>query len=148
MSDTNMSRHYLTGRCVPAELSRNREFYRTTDIRPPFTYASLIRQVGTYVCEPQLCMYLPFPMSPIETSFWLFVYFLFRFRRVSGFVLILCRNWLHCSAITACCNILFRCFRALLLGLKPCLIHFLFASPFLTVALSFGRRSWSLRTNS
>ncbi|GAB1606578.1 forkhead box protein P2-like isoform X1 [Argonauta hians] len=26
------------------EIQRNREFYRTTDVRPPFTYASLIRQ--------------------------------------------------------------------------------------------------------
>ena len=28
-----------------AEIHRNREFYRTHDVRPPFTYASLIRQV-------------------------------------------------------------------------------------------------------
>ncbi len=28
------------------EIYRNREFYRTQDVRPPFTYASLIRQVG------------------------------------------------------------------------------------------------------
>ena len=28
------------------EIHRNREFYRTQDVRPPFTYASLIRQVG------------------------------------------------------------------------------------------------------
>ena len=35
------------GLLLIAELSRNREFYRTTDIRPPFTYASLIRQVST-----------------------------------------------------------------------------------------------------
>ncbi len=27
------------------ELQRNREFYRNADVRPPFTYASLIRQV-------------------------------------------------------------------------------------------------------
>ena len=27
------------------EIQRNREFYKTTDVRPPFTYASLIRQV-------------------------------------------------------------------------------------------------------
>lgn len=32
------------GQDITEELSRNREFYRTTDIRPPFTYASLIRQ--------------------------------------------------------------------------------------------------------
>ena len=29
-----------------AEIQRNREFYKNTDVRPPFTYASLIRQVG------------------------------------------------------------------------------------------------------
>ena len=29
-----------------SEIHRNREFYRTHDVRPPFTYASLIRQVG------------------------------------------------------------------------------------------------------
>ena len=28
------------------EIHRNREFYRTNDVRPPFTYASLIRQVS------------------------------------------------------------------------------------------------------
>ena len=27
------------------ELARNREFYRTHDVRPPFTYVDLIRQV-------------------------------------------------------------------------------------------------------
>ena len=27
------------------EISRNKEFYRTQDVRPPFTYAALIRQV-------------------------------------------------------------------------------------------------------
>lgn len=29
----------------PTEIDRNREFYKNTDMRPPFTYASLIRQV-------------------------------------------------------------------------------------------------------
>lgn len=29
---------------VAADIARNREFYRSTDIRPPYTYASLIRQ--------------------------------------------------------------------------------------------------------
>lgn len=29
----------------PAEIQRNREFYKSADVRPPFTYASLIRQV-------------------------------------------------------------------------------------------------------
>ena len=28
-----------------AEIQRNREFYKNADVRPPFTYASLIRQV-------------------------------------------------------------------------------------------------------
>lgn len=28
------------------EIQRNREFYKNADVRPPFTYASLIRQVG------------------------------------------------------------------------------------------------------
>lgn len=27
------------------EIQRNREFYKNADVRPPFTYASLIRQV-------------------------------------------------------------------------------------------------------
>ena len=30
------------------EIHRNREFYRTNDVRPPFTYASLIRQVRIF----------------------------------------------------------------------------------------------------
>jgi hypothetical protein len=30
-----------------AEIQRNREFYKNADVRPPFTYASLIRQVRT-----------------------------------------------------------------------------------------------------
>ena len=30
------------------EISRNKEFYRTQDVRPPFTYAALIRQVNIY----------------------------------------------------------------------------------------------------
>ena len=29
------------------EIQRNREFYKNADVRPPFTYASLIRQVST-----------------------------------------------------------------------------------------------------
>lgn len=31
-----------------SEIQRNREFYKNADVRPPFTYASLIRQVGVY----------------------------------------------------------------------------------------------------
>lgn len=29
-----------------SEISRNRDFYRSQDVRPPFTYAALIRQVS------------------------------------------------------------------------------------------------------
>lgn len=31
------------------ELNRNREFYKNIDHRPPFTYASLIRQVNNNI---------------------------------------------------------------------------------------------------
>lgn len=31
---------------LPAELAQNHEFYKNADVRPPFTYASLIRQVS------------------------------------------------------------------------------------------------------
>ena len=31
--------------CLFPELARNREFYRTHDVRPPFTYVDMIRQV-------------------------------------------------------------------------------------------------------
>lgn len=30
---------------VSSEIDKNRDFYKTNDVRPPFTYASLIRQV-------------------------------------------------------------------------------------------------------
>jgi hypothetical protein len=30
------------------EITRNRDFYRAHDVRPPFTYAALIRQVKIY----------------------------------------------------------------------------------------------------
>ena len=30
---------------ISADIQRNREFYRSNDVRPPYTYASLIRQV-------------------------------------------------------------------------------------------------------
>ena len=33
---------------INEDINRNREFYRTTEIRPPFTYASLIRQVRRF----------------------------------------------------------------------------------------------------
>lgn len=32
---------------IAAEIARNRDFYRSHDVRPPYTYASLIRQVRT-----------------------------------------------------------------------------------------------------
>ena len=32
--------------CGISEIQRNREFYKNADVRPPFTYASLIRQVS------------------------------------------------------------------------------------------------------
>ena len=38
------------------ELQRNREFYRNADVRPPFTYASLIRQVISHSrCPAHIC---------------------------------------------------------------------------------------------
>ena len=43
-----LSRSYKVDRSgsldVESEMSQNREFYRLTDVRPPFTYAALIRQ--------------------------------------------------------------------------------------------------------
>ena len=33
------------GQDIAAELSRNRELYRHQEVRPPFTYAALIKQV-------------------------------------------------------------------------------------------------------
>ncbi|XP_043247631.1 forkhead box protein P1-like isoform X2 [Amphibalanus amphitrite] len=44
------------GQDITEELSRNREFYRTTDIRPPFTYASLIRQAIVESPDKQLTL--------------------------------------------------------------------------------------------
>lgn len=38
---------YLTLCLLPPELAQNHEFYKNADVRPPFTYASLIRQVST-----------------------------------------------------------------------------------------------------
>ena len=32
-----------------SDIMRNRDFYRINDVRPPFTYASLIRQVKNYI---------------------------------------------------------------------------------------------------
>lgn len=37
---------YITLCLSPPELAQNHEFYKNADVRPPFTYASLIRQVS------------------------------------------------------------------------------------------------------
>lgn len=37
---------YLICCLSPPELAQNHEFYKNADVRPPFTYASLIRQVS------------------------------------------------------------------------------------------------------
>lgn len=37
---------YLILCLSPPELAQNHEFYKNADVRPPFTYASLIRQVS------------------------------------------------------------------------------------------------------
>lgn len=41
---------------ISAEIQRNREFYKNTDVRPPFTYASLIRQAIVESQEKQLTL--------------------------------------------------------------------------------------------
>lgn len=33
---------------IGADIARNRDFYRNSDVRPPYTYASLIRQVSLF----------------------------------------------------------------------------------------------------
>jgi len=43
-----------TGLDIAQEIHRNREFYRTHDVRPPFTYASLIRQAINEAPQKQL----------------------------------------------------------------------------------------------
>jgi len=42
---------------IAQEIHRNREFYRTNDVRPPFTYASLIRQAVIESPERQLTLH-------------------------------------------------------------------------------------------
>merc|ERR1712223_2001560 len=46
-----------TGLDIAQEIHRNREFYRTHDVRPPFTYASLIRQAITESPQKQLTLH-------------------------------------------------------------------------------------------
>ncbi|KAI0216190.1 Forkhead box protein P1 [Lamellibrachia satsuma] len=41
---------------ISAEIQRNREFYKNTDVRPPFTYASLIRQNSVLLQDPTLTL--------------------------------------------------------------------------------------------
>lgn len=41
---------------INEEINRNREFYRTADVRPPFTYASLIRQAIVEAADKQLTL--------------------------------------------------------------------------------------------
>ena len=41
---------------ITEEIERNREFYRTQDVRPPFTYASLIRQAIIEASDRQLTL--------------------------------------------------------------------------------------------
>ncbi|XP_023241921.1 forkhead box protein P1-like [Centruroides sculpturatus] len=41
---------------INEEINRNREFYRTADVRPPFTYASLIRQAIVEAPDKQLTL--------------------------------------------------------------------------------------------
>ena len=55
----------------PAELAQNCEFYKNADVRPPFTYASLIRHVSPYlsVCQPvglSACLSACLSVSPIS----------------------------------------------------------------------------------
>ncbi|XP_037086304.1 forkhead box protein P1-like isoform X2 [Pollicipes pollicipes] len=45
-----------SGQDITEELGRNRDFYRSTDIRPPFTYASLIRQAIVESPDKQLTL--------------------------------------------------------------------------------------------
>jgi len=33
-------------------IDQNRDFYKLQDVRPPYTYAALIRQVGGKLCDP------------------------------------------------------------------------------------------------
>ncbi|GBP26705.1 Forkhead box protein P1 [Eumeta japonica] len=45
-----------SGVSIAGEIQRNREFYKTADVRPPFTYASLIRQAIIESPDKQLTL--------------------------------------------------------------------------------------------
>ncbi|XP_069362659.1 forkhead box protein P1 isoform X2 [Maniola hyperantus] len=45
-----------SGVAIAGEIQRNREFYKTADVRPPFTYASLIRQAIIESPDKQLTL--------------------------------------------------------------------------------------------
>ena len=54
-----------------AELTQNQEFYRNADVRPPFTYASLIRQVGHRMVNDLMFItkfFLTFYLASDETN--------------------------------------------------------------------------------
>ena len=59
---------------IAQEIHRNREFYRTQDVRPPFTYASLIRQVrGALVSQTSTLKYwikVPHVMKVSRPQVW------------------------------------------------------------------------------
>ena len=46
-----------------SEIMRNREFYRLNDVRPPYTYASLIRQVNDIFFSEHLKFEITQPSS-------------------------------------------------------------------------------------
>jgi hypothetical protein len=50
------------------ELRRNREFYRTNDVRPPFTYVDMIRQVGQTQSKPNQTKTNQTKFKPIQTK--------------------------------------------------------------------------------
>ena len=58
-----------------SEIYRNREFYRTQDVRPPFTYASLIRQVR----KEQAAFFVSLMQKPPMQCYPLFSNLLYRF---------------------------------------------------------------------
>lgn len=55
-----------------SEIQRNREFYKNADVRPPFTYASLIRQVGLLNNQYNLVQY-KLPILPYTLLLYFFL---------------------------------------------------------------------------